>query len=170
MKKTLFTIASICVKVLQYLFIFCAILTAFGTVAFISQKNLVLSYVKELSLNTPYFLFITVGFMGVIVLICYDMSAKYFASILKNMASENYFIQENSRFSLIITLLTLLIILVQLISTFVFQWFDIPKTSALFNFSHVNYFYNIIIVLIASAAYFIFKSGKATKDDAESII
>ncbi|MEF9622674.1 hypothetical protein PJ262_06100 [Streptococcus dysgalactiae] len=42
--------------------------------------------------------------------------------------------------------------------------------SSIFDFSHGSYLTNIIIAICAFSGYLIFKNGKLSKDDSESII
>lgn len=89
---------------------------------------------------------------------------------MKNLSLGIYFNNTNSLESIRIAILNIFVIFAQISASIVQERIGIKNTSSLFNFSHSSLTPNIIIIVCAFSAFLIFKNGKVTQDDSESII
>ncbi|WP_422802873.1 DUF2975 domain-containing protein [Streptococcus sp. FT1-106] len=169
MTTILFKFIAFLAKVAQYLLLLCSAVVVLGIFMFFVLQDQVLELMEWEQLPS-YPITILVGFIAVAVLICYAFSFYYFRKIILRLAEKNYFVVENAESSVRIAVLTLMTIILQVGAHLLFDFFNIENASSLFDFSHTNYFYGIIIVVVAFAGFLIFKKGKALKDDADGFI
>ncbi|MDW7798643.1 hypothetical protein [Streptococcus canis] len=89
---------------------------------------------------------------------------------MTNLSRDIYFTTHNTQSSLRISFSNVTIVLLQLSINAIQTYFNLNNISSLFDFSHGSYLTNIIIAICAFSGYLIFKNGKLSKDDSESII
>lgn len=146
-------------KVAQYLLLLCSAVGCFGDIyVFCFTRSSV--RINGVGTTSAITVTILVGFIAVAVLICYAFSFYYFRKIILRLAEKNYFVVENAESSVRIAVLTLMTIILQVGAHLLFDFFNIENASSLFDFSHTNYFYGIIIVVNIFAGFLIFKKAK----------
>lgn len=172
MEKTVFRFLAICATFLQYLFLICTFFVFIGIFFTISFKDSITELKIGIDFNQPLVLGFTIYTLvvAILILLCHSFSAKYFRYIMTNLSQNTYFTTSNSQNSLKICLFNIFIVLLQLSINLIQTYFNLNDMSSLFDFSHGSYLTNIIIAICAFSGYLIFKNGKLSKDDSESII
>ncbi len=172
MEKTVFRFLAVCATFLQYLFLICAFFVLTGIFLMLAFKNSFTELNIGINLTQPLILGFTLYtlIVAVLILLCYSISAKHFRYIMTNLSRDIYFTTHNTQSSLRISFSNVTIVLLQLSINAIQTYFNLNNISSLFDFSHGSYLTNIIIAICAFSGYLIFKNGKLSKDDSESII
>lgn len=169
MKTTIFRLLSSLAYAIQYFFYVLAGIVTFGGMCFLIFKPMVTDVLREL--NLPYWILILLTFLTILILILYGLIARYCQPIFKNLSQETYFAQSNIVSSLRLVWIFALILTIQFISNVMLNYLAIHNASDIFSHSSFgDYTLNLVFLLIAFTGYLIFKNGRATQEDSESII
>lgn len=163
--KTLSSVA----KIAQYFFYLLTGILIFGDICFLIFHEVVAYILKET--GAPYGLMICLTLLAAGILCLYGLIARSCQIILKNLSEEHYFVESNITSCLSLVWFLGLILVLQFVSNLSLKYFSMQHASYLFNgFSSGDYTLTVVFLIIAFASYLVFKKGKATQDDVESIV
>lgn len=176
MEKNIIKITILFVSAIKYFLYFCSVMICIGTFFTIVFKDRIISMLEleEIGIimnKATAFPFIAWTCLNALaILICTIICIKKFQRILINFQNEEYFSKDNSKYSREILIAIIILTVCQISAHIGFNYMQVTDVSAIYNLSAKDYFFNIILGIIAFVAMILFQNGKILKDDSESII
>lgn len=176
MEKNIIKITILFVSAIKYFLYFCSVMICIGTFFTIVFKDriIIMLELEEIGISmnkATAFPFIAWTCLNALaILICTIICIKKFQRILINFQNKEYFSKDNSKYSREILIAIIILTVFQISAHIGFNYMQVTDVSAIYNLSAKDYFFNIILGIIAFVAMILFQNGKILKDDSESII
>lgn len=176
MEKNILKIIILFVSGIKYCLYFCSVMICIGTFFTIVFKDRVISILELEDIGvlmnkvTAFPFIIWTCLNALAILICTIISIIKFQNILINFQNKEYFSKDNSKYSREILIAIIILTVCQISAHIVFNYMRVTDVSEIYNLSAKDYFFNIILGIIAFVAMILFQNGKILKDDSESII